>query len=396
MPQVLESTTNRHTLAIAANVAQSLAANAVERDRTAGLPEQEVQILKQSGLLKLSIPQAYGGWGADWPTVYQVIQAIATADGSVGQMYANHATLVTLGQVLGRPGQADHYYRQSAEQNLFWANALNARDARLKISADGACFRAHGVKSFGTGMAVADLRVVAALQEGVDMPIVFILPQDRTGITYNEDWANMGQRRTVSGSYTFNQVLVTPDEILGPPSVPPTSAFPTLLFLVAQLAKVYVYLGIAEGALQSAKDYTTTQTRPWLTAGVESATQDPYILHTYGELWTQLQAAIALADQAAWKVQAGWERGADLTFEERGEIAVATSAAKAFATRAGLDVTQRMFEVMGARATASRHGFDRYWRDLRTFTLHDPVAYKYQAVGDWWLTGTYPLPSQYS
>ena len=49
-----------------------------------------------------------------------------------------------------------------------------------------------------------------------------------------------------------------------------------------------------------------------------------------------------------------------------------------------------------ARATASRHGFDRYWRDLRTFSLHDPVAYKFRDLGNYVLNGEYPAPSQYS
>jgi alkylation response protein AidB-like acyl-CoA dehydrogenase len=51
---------------------------------------------------------------------------------------------------------------------------------------------------------------------------------------------------------------------------------------------------------------------------------------------------------------------------------------------------------MGARATASRYGFDRYWRDLRTFSLHDPVDYKLKSIGQWVLSGEAPTPSQYS
>lgn len=35
---------------------------------------------------------------------------------------------------------------------------------------------------------------------------------------------------------------------------------------------------------------------------------------------------------------------------------------------------------MGARSTASEYRFDRYWRNLRTFTLHDPVDYKVRAM----------------
>jgi len=33
---------------------------------------------------------------------------------------------------------------------------------------------------------------------------------------------------------------------------------------------------------------------------------------------------------------------------------------------------------------------DRYWRDARTHTLHDPVRWKYNAVGRYYLNGTQP------
>ena len=41
-------------------------------------------------------------------------------------------------------------------------------------------------------------------------------------------------------------------------------------------------------------------------------------------------------------------------------------------------------------------GLDRYWRDIRTHTLHDPVAYKRREVGRWVLEGELPEPTWYS
>ncbi len=53
-------------------------------------------------------------------------------------------------------------------------------------------------------------------------------------------------------------------------------------------------------------------------------------------------------------------------------------------------------EALGARATAGKYGFDRFWRNVRTHTLHDPVAYKRREVGRWVLTGELPEPTWYS
>jgi alkylation response protein AidB-like acyl-CoA dehydrogenase len=51
---------------------------------------------------------------------------------------------------------------------------------------------------------------------------------------------------------------------------------------------------------------------------------------------------------------------------------------------------------MGARSTARKLGFDRFWRNLRTHTLHDPVDYKLRELGAWALNGELPTPSFYS
>jgi alkylation response protein AidB-like acyl-CoA dehydrogenase len=103
-----------------------------------------------------------------------------------------------------------------------------------------------------------------------------------------------------------------------------------------------------------------------------------------------------LVDAAATALDRVWLRGDKLTPDERGESAVAIAAAKIITTRVGLDVATRIFDATGARATSARFGLDRFWRDLRTHTLHDPIDYKLRDVGRWWLTGEWPKPSFYS
>ncbi|MEM0979719.1 MAG: hypothetical protein AAGH78_05525 [Cyanobacteria bacterium P01_H01_bin.58] len=43
-------------------------------------------------------------------------------------------------------------------------------------------FRANGVKSFGTGLAVGDYNVIGAAMNGVETPVVFAVPGHRQGI----------------------------------------------------------------------------------------------------------------------------------------------------------------------------------------------------------------------
>ncbi|MFM6055410.1 MAG: acyl-CoA dehydrogenase family protein, partial [Sphaerospermopsis kisseleviana] len=99
--------------------------------------------------------------------------------------------------------------------------------------------------------------------------------------------------------------------------------------------------------------------KPWLTSEIETVSQDPFILHHYGSMWVDLQAVNALVNQAIELLQAAWEREHNLTLEQRGNCMIAVNTAKVAATKIGLDITNRIFEVMGAKATSKQYGFDR-------------------------------------
>lgn len=162
------------------------------------------------------------------------------------------------------------------------------------------------------------------------------------------------------------------------------------------------YLGIAIGALEFAAKYTSTTTRAWPFGGdnKDSATEEFYILERYGSFFAHLRAAEALADRTGEQLALLYRRygsnRAGLTPEERGEVAEWVASLKVVATDVGLKVSSGVFEVTGARATASKVGLDRFWRDIRTHTLHDPVAYKRRELGRYVLLRELPEATWYT
>lgn len=169
-----------------------------------------------------------------------------------------------------------------------------------------------------------------------------------------------------------------------------------------QLVFSNFYLGIAIGALEYAGKYTTKTTRAWPYGGdnKEKATDEFYILERYGNFFAHLRAAEALADRAAGEVNKIYAKystdRAKLTAEERGELAEWVASVKVVTTDTGLRVTSGVFEVTGAKATASKVGLDRFWRDIRTHTLHDPVSYKNRELGRYALLREAPEPTWYT
>ncbi|AQZ98395.1 hypothetical protein B5M06_09165 [Comamonas kerstersii] len=107
-------------------------------------------------------------------------------------------------------------------------------------------------------------------------------------------------------------------------------------------------------------------------------------------------AASLMADHAANLLQKAWLKGEALTAEDRAEVAIAVFEAKVIAHRTSLFTTQEIFDVVGARGTHADLGFDRFWRNARTHTLHDPLDYKLQVLGQWAVYGQVPSGANYN
>lgn len=381
-------------LEIAQQLAQQFAETAAERDKAGGNPKFERDLIRQSGLLGLSIPQQYGGQGADWKTIFQTIQIIAQVDSSLAHVYGFHHLLIATVQLFSQAEQYQSWFEQTVKQNLFWGNTLNPLDRRTtaqQISENEFIFQ--GDKSFCSGSMDSDILLCSAYNDEAKL-LIGVIPTVREGVSLLGDWNNMGQRQTDSGNSHFEQVKIHKDELLlnpGPLSTPYSSLRP----LIAQLIFVHLFLGVAEGAFELAKETVQSQ-KAWSKSLVENAVNDPFTQKHFAEFYVQLESVRLLTNKAIETLQHAWNQAENLTAEQRGEVSIAIATAKIAATNTSLYITQNIFQVMGARATTAQLNIDRFWRNVRTQTLHDPIDYKYQEVGEWVLTDKVPDPSFYS
>lgn len=389
-----QSTLSSSALTVAKELAKQFAQTAAERDKAGGNPKFERDLIRKSGLLSLSIPQQYGGQGADWKTIFQTVQTIAQVDSSLAHVYAFHHLLIATVQLFAQPEQYQQWFEQTVQQRLFWGNTLNPLDKRTTVQhVSENEFIFNGDKSFCSGSIDSDILLCSGFNDA-DQLLIAVIPTQREGVSFLGDWNNMGQRQTDSGTSHFEQVKVYKDELLlnpGPLSTPYSSLRP----LIAQLIFVHLFLGVAEGAFEVARQSIQTQ-KAWSKSLAEQAIHDPYIQKHFAEFYVQLQSVRLLTEQAIEALQAAWNIGENLTTEQRGQVSIAIATAKIAATNSSLFVTQNIFQVLGARATTAQLNLDRFWRNVRTQTLHDPIDYKYQEVGEWVLTGKVPDPSFYS
>ncbi|WP_231919845.1 acyl-CoA dehydrogenase family protein [Leifsonia sp. 98AMF] len=384
----------------AQEVADILSVDALERDRANATPYTEVQLLKESGLVTLLGPREHGGAGENWDTAYKVIRAVARGDGSIGQVLGYHYLWAWAARLVATEEQIAAVEELYTTNNFVFGGAVNPRDSDLTIREDGDELVYSGRKSFSTGGQISDLTVLEGVLEGTETHIFAIVPTAQEGIVFAGDWDSLGQRLTESGSVEIRDVRVPWTAAAGfvegefQPLVYNTLNVPTI-----QLVFANFYLGIAQGALEAASSYTRSTTRPWPYGGdnKQRAGEEWYLLEGYGELQSKLWADEALLDVAGAEISDLLHAPREgLSERRRGEVAVRIAAGKLRIVDDGLEVATKIYELAGARASASSVGLDIFWRNLRTHSLHDPIAYKKREVGEYVLLHQIPEPTWYT
>ncbi|MFS2199462.1 SfnB family sulfur acquisition oxidoreductase [Pseudomonas sp. Pseusp3] len=371
-------------------LAQAARLQAAKRDQQRKLPWSEIEQFTRSGLGSISIPREYGGPQVSFVTLAEVFAIISAADPALGQIPQNQFGILNL--ILGSA-------TETQKQQLFksvldgWriGNAgpergtKNTLELKARLTADGVL---NGQKFYSTGALFAHWVAVKALNDDGRQVLAFIR-RGTPGLRIVDDWSGFGQRTTASGTILLNNVRVDSELVVDNWKINDT---PNIQGAVSQLIQAAIDAGIARGAIDDAIDFVKTRARPWIDAKVERASDDLYVIADIGKLKIELHAAEALlrkAGQVLDQVSA-----APLTAESAARASIAVAEAKVLTTEISLLASEKLFELAGSRATLAEFNLDRHWRNARVHTLHDPVRWKYHAIGAYRLNGT--LPNRHS
>lgn len=376
----------------ALHIAQELAAHfkreSAARDQERRLPHAELDLFSASGLWGISVPKAFGGAGVSNVTLAKVIRLIAEADGSLGQIPQNHFYALEVLRVNGNADQQKRLYAE-ALAGLRFGNALaelgtkTAHDRTTRLTRDDEGYRINGRKFYSTGALYAQRIPTSVIDENGVQQLAFV-PADSEGLTVIDDWSGFGQRTTGSGSVVFENVYVDAHDV-----VAFQTAFerPTTVGPLAQILHAAIDTGIARAAFEDALHFVRTRTRPWIDSGIEKAVDDPLTLSSFGKLSIRLFAAEALLDRAGEILDIAQ---ADSDADNVAAASIAVAEARAISTEISLTAGSTLFELAGSQATLAEHGLDRHWRNARVHTLHDPVRWKYHAIGNYYLNDKNP------
>lgn len=382
-------TSDADALEAAHTLARAAEAGAIQRDRERRLPWEQVERFTASGLGSIAVPRAFGGPQLSYVTIAEVFRIISAVDPAIGQIPQNHFGLLGLLHAAASPAQQQRLFasvlagwrignggpERGSKHTLDIQARLIERDGRRLLS---------GEKFYSTGALFAHWVTAKALDEQ-GRPWLAFIQRGRPGLRIVNDWSGFGQRTTASGTVLLNEVHVDEDNLV---PLWPLTEKPSIQGAFSQLIQAAIDLGIAGGAVRDAIAFVREKSRPWIDAKVERAGDDPYVIADVGRLQIELHAAEALLHRAARVLDETAAAPIDANVAARASIAVAE--AKALTTEIALAASEKLLELAGSRATLAEFGLDRHWRNARTHTLHDPVRWKYHAIGAWHLNGSRP------
>lgn len=367
--------------------------HAAKRDQQRKLPWSQLEAFTQSGLGSISIPREFGGPQVSYVTLAEVFAIISAADPALGQIPQNQVGILNLIQSTATHAQKEQLF-SSVLQGWRIGNAgpergsKNTLDLKARITTDGDEFVINGQKFYSTGALFAHWIAVKALNEDGKQVIAFVR-RGTPGLRVVDDWSGFGQRTTASGTVLLNDVRVDADLVVDNWRI---NESPNIQGAVSQLIQAAIDLGIAREAIADTLSFVRERSRPWIDAKVERNSDDPYVIADIGKLSIELHAAQALLRKAGRVLDEVSAKPIDAQAAARASIAVAE--AKVLSTELSLLASEKLFELAGSRASLAEFNLDRHWRNARVHTLHDPVRWKYHAIGAYRLNGT--LPARHS
>lgn len=369
---------------------------AVERDLQRRLPIRELHWLKEAGFTTVRVPKQYGGAGASLPELFNLLIELAEADSNLVQSLRGHFGFVEnilnsrdpqrQGLWLERLGRGDIVGPASSE-----VGSAKQLEFGTRLSRHGDGWQLNGSKFYTTGALYADWVDVSANNPD-EQRVSVTVRTNSPGVEIVDDWNGFGQTLTASGTAHFNQVAVEPQNVILAEN---RFRYSPAFFQSVHLATL---TGIGRALAGETAQHVAKRTRSFSIGNASRVAQDPQVLQVVGSLRGAAYASGAivalnvLAMQRAYEASLSGDEEALVHAVNIAELEVAQS--QTIVSDLILKASSDLFDALSASATLKPLGLDRFWRNARTLSSHNPRIYKDRIIGDFAVNGT-PPPAQW-
>jgi alkylation response protein AidB-like acyl-CoA dehydrogenase len=342
-----------------------VAPDAIRNDREERFPQEALDGLKRDGWIGLTIPEQYGGGGADPLTYCLVIEELGRGDANVRSILSVHLGLVA-GSVVrwGTEAQKQQWLPKMASGEALGCFCLTEPDhgsdpAALESTAvrEGDSYRINGSKIFITNGDIAGVALVMARTGGPGARGVsaFLVPCDTPGFNPKPIHGKLGLRSCDTAEIALDDVVVPESARLGEEGDGIKVALSALDDGRMSLAASCT--GLAQNALEVMTAYATQR---------EQFDRPIAGFQLIQELIADTAVEVEASRMLTWRV-------ADL--KARGEkYTLAASMAKYYASEASVRAANAAVQVHGGYGYVDEFVVGKLLRDARVTTLYEGTS----------------------
>ena len=338
---------------------------AIRNDREERFPQEGLDGLVRDGWIGLTIPEEYGGGGADPLSYCLVIEELGRGDANVRSILSVHLGLVA-GSIArwGTSEQKQRWLPQMATGEVLGCFCLtepnhgsNPAELRATAVREGDSYRINGAKIFITNGDIAGVALVMARTGGAGARGVsaFLVPCDTPGFTPKPIHGKLGLRSCDTAEIALDDVVVPAAALLGAEGDGIKVALSALDDGRMSLAASCT--GLAQAAVDAMVSY----------AGAREQFGRPIAgFQLVQELIADSAVETEAARLMAWRV-------ADL--KQRGEkYTTAASMAKYYASEVCVRAANNAVQVHGGYGSVDEFVVGKLLRDARVTTLYEGTS----------------------
>lgn len=334
-----------------------------ELDEKGEFPHEIMKELARADLLRVFIPEAYGGMGGGITEMCLVTEEICRICPGVGTTYGANGLAAMPILIVGSEEQRKKFLPRIADGKAFAAFALTEADAgsdagSIKTTAkeveDG--YIINGTKQFITNGEVADIYSVVVMTDpgkGARGASIIVVEKGTPGFDFGKEENKMGIRSSKTTQLIFNDCKVPKENLLGKRGTGFITAMRTFDRTRPGVAAQAV--GTAQGALDEALEYAKERRQFG-----KPITQFQGVQFMLADMATQVEAARALVYATARMIDAGAK-----------DTAKESAMAKMFASDIAMEVTTDAVQIMGGYGYMKEYPVEKFMRDAKILQIYE-------------------------
>jgi alkylation response protein AidB-like acyl-CoA dehydrogenase len=325
-----------------------------------------VQVYRENKLLKVVLPERYGGIEANTTTLSVIVEELAKAYASAPQMLITTGAVLQILLAAATDTQKERFFKRLEEGTQICSFALteanygsDAGSLRTKAVLNGEHYVVNGSKAFITSGEVAELHLVFVRTGGEKTKGISVIMVDKNspGFRVGKKEDKMGFNGTGTVELIFEDVKVPRDNLIGE-----ENKGWDLLLGVANMMRAWGAGCTALGNAQGALDYVVDYAKERFQFGKPIASFQA-IQFMLADMAMLLETARSLIYRTAHIMDTGGASFKDI------ETLVCMS--KCYAADVGMKVTTDAVQIMGGYGYTKEYPVERRMRDAKSVQIYD-------------------------